>query len=65
MVREFERLKADEAKRLNHDWDVRRLLSKINYHLHTDSIKTYILPERNLPKNQEGIVYADEAEILY
>ena len=65
LVREFERLKADEAKRLNHDWDVRRLLSKINYHLHTDSIKTYILPERNLPKNQEGIVYADEAEILY
>ena len=37
MVKEFQRLKEQEQAKLG--WSVRRELSKINYHIHTDAIK--------------------------
>ena len=37
MVREFQRLKAEEQKLFG--WSAKRELSKINYHIHTDAIK--------------------------
>ncbi len=42
LVKEFQRLKADEQKALN--WSAKRELSKINYHIHTDAIKTNLIP---------------------
>lgn len=64
LIKEFQRLKEDEASRLNLDWDVKRLLSKVNYRLHTDSVKDNLLPTLHLPKEREKFVYATEADVL-
>lgn len=64
VVKEFERLKALESSQYNLEWSVRRVLSKINYRAHTDSIKDYILPRLNIEKDKERFVYANEADIL-
>ena len=42
LIKEFQRLKLEEQKQL--DWDVRRELTKINYLVHTDSIKENLIP---------------------
>ena len=44
-------------------WSVRRELSKINYHIHTDAIKQNLIPAA-LTKQQISIVYANEADVL-
>lgn len=65
LIKEFQRLKEQEQKLLNPEWDYRRFLSKLNYRLHTDAIKDNIIPRyHNLSKDQEGYIYAEEAEIL-
>jgi hypothetical protein len=64
LIKEFQRLKEDEAERLNVDWDFKRLLSKVNYKLHTESIKESLLPLLQLPKDKERFVYANEADVL-
>lgn len=64
LVKEFERLKAQESSRYNLEWNVRRVLTKINYKAHTDSIKEYIIPRLNIAKDRQKYVYADEADIL-
>ena len=62
LIKEFERLKELENK--NREWDVKRILTKNNYLIHTDAIKNYILPENNYYKNKEWLKYAEEADIL-
>jgi len=65
LIKEFQRLKEEEAKLLNPEWDYRRFLTKANYRLHTDSIKENIIPKyHNITKDQEGYIYANEAEML-
>lgn len=64
LIREFERLKEKETKGLGNQWDVRRFLAKTNYRTHTDAVKNKVLPLKNLALGKEGIVYADEAELL-
>jgi len=61
LVSEFQRLKEVEAKEL--DWNVKRQLTKINYRIHTDSIKENLIPE-NLTAKQISYVYANEADVL-
>jgi len=51
----FQRLKEVEQRQLG--WDIKRNLTKINYRIHTDAIKTNLLPKRLTPK-QTGFVYA-------
>ena len=43
---------------------MKRLLSKANYHIHTDAIKNVILPKLNISQMKQGIVYASEADLL-
>ena len=65
LIKEFQKLKDEEAKTHNLDWDVKRLLSKINYRIHTDAIKDKLENwNKNLTKDEEGYIYANEAEIL-
>lgn len=64
LVKEFQRLKDEEQNRLSGEWDFRRFLSKANYKIHTDAIRDNLIPISNLPKEKEGVVYANEAEIL-
>ena len=61
LIKEFERLKAEEQKQLG--WNAKRELSKINYRIHTDAIKNNLVP-KELTKNQINFVYAEEAEVL-
>jgi hypothetical protein len=61
LIKEFQRLKADEQKQLG--WDIRRNLTKINYRIHTDAIKEHLIPTE-LTKDQINLVYASEADVL-
>lgn len=63
VLKEFQRLK--ELDELRGKWDIRRYLSKANYKIQTDAVKRVLLPLKNLPKEQEGYVYAEEADLLY
>ena len=63
VIKDYQRLKADEAHRLEIGWDTKRELSKINYRIHTDAIKEFLItPE--LTKQEKGYKYANEADIL-
>lgn len=61
LVREFQRLKAEEQKQLA--WSAKRELSKINYRIHTDAIKANLIPAE-VTCEQAAIKYADEADVL-
>ena len=63
IIKEFQRLKEDENDRLQLTWNLHRTLSKINYRIHTASIKDNIIPNA-LNKEQIGIIYANEADVL-
>ena len=61
LIKEFERLKAEEQKQIG--WNAKRELSKINYKIHTDAIKKNLIP-KELTKYETSIVYAEEADVL-
>ena len=61
IVKEFQRLKAEEQKLLG--WSAKRELAKINYRIHTDAIKQNLIPPELSPA-QKSFVYADEADML-
>ena len=58
---EFQRLKAKEQELLG--WTAKRELSKINYRIHTDAIKSHLIPEE-VTSAQASIIYAEEADVL-
>ncbi|ORC35710.1 DNA-binding protein [Marispirochaeta aestuarii] len=61
LVKEFQRLKNEEAKQLG--WEVRRQLTKINYRIHSEAVKENLIPP-TLTKQQTSLVYATEADLL-
>jgi hypothetical protein len=63
LIKEFQRLKEDENRRLSLEWNLNRTLSKVNYRIHTDAIKENIIPA-NITKEQEQYIYASEADVL-
>ena len=62
LITEFERLKENESYQENIDWQANRILSKLNYVVHTDAIKKYIVPK--LTEEQIKFIYAEEADVL-
>ncbi|MBQ7531062.1 MAG: KilA-N domain-containing protein [Paludibacteraceae bacterium] len=64
VVKEFQRLVEAENNPLMLQWDIKRILSKTNYQLHTDSIKANIIPQLSIEKAKEYLVYASEADML-
>jgi hypothetical protein len=64
LIKEFQRLKEIETNQYNLEWNVKRILTKTNYHIHTDAIKNYILPQKEYEKDKEWIIYAEEADLL-
>jgi hypothetical protein len=64
LIREFQRLKEIESNQYNLEWNVKRILTKTNYQIHTDAIKSHIIPKKNYSKNLEWIVHAEEADLL-
>jgi hypothetical protein len=63
LIKEFQRLKIDENKRLALGWDLKRTLAKINYKIHTDAIKNHIIPPQ-VTKQAMNVIYANEADVL-
>ncbi len=61
LIKEFQRLKGEENERLSLDWNLNRALSKLNYRIHTDAIKTHIIPAL-LSTEQLNFVYANELD---
>ena len=62
IIKDYQRLKDDENSKLSLNWNLNREISKINYKIHTDAIKTYLLG--NLTKEQLSYKYASEADML-
>lgn len=62
VIQEFQRLKKNEAYQNKIDWHANRVLSKVNYVVHTDAIKNIIVP--TLTDKQKKFVYAEEADVL-
>lgn len=63
IVKEYQRLKEIESNQYNLEWNVKRILSKANYQIHTDAVKKYAIPKLS-PAQKEEWIYADEADIL-
>jgi hypothetical protein len=63
LIKEFQRLKLEENERKALGWDVKRLLAKANYRVHTDAVKEKLIPE-TVSKKQADFIYADEADVL-
>ena len=61
IVKEFQRLKEEEQRQLG--WSAKRELSKINYHIHTDAIIDYLIPD-NISNKAASFIYSDEADVL-
>ena len=62
VIQEFERLKKNEAYQNKIDWHANRVLAKVSYVVHTDAIKSVIVP--TLTEKQKKFVYAEEADVL-
>ena len=63
LIKEFQRLKDEEARAASLEWSFQRTLAKINYRIHTDAIKERLIPPQ-LTKAQIVTVYASEADML-
>jgi len=63
LIKEFQRLKDEENDRKNLDWNLNRTLAKINYRIHTDSIKENLIP-KDISKFAQSLIYANEADLL-
>ena len=62
MIQEFQRLKKNESYQNKIDWHANRVLARVNYIVHTDAIKSVIVP--TLTEKQKKFVYAEEADVL-
>ena len=62
VIQEFQRLKKNEAYQNKIDWHTNRVLAKVSYVVHTDAIKSIIVP--TLTEKQKKFVYAEEADVL-
>jgi hypothetical protein len=63
IIKDYQRLKADENNRLSLDWNLKRTLTKINYKIHTDAIKENIIP-KCITEHQQRFTYASETDVL-
>lgn len=61
VIKEFQRLKLQESEQL--EWQGKRLLTKLNYLIHTDAVKEFLVPVQ-LSNEQKSFIYATEADLL-
>ncbi len=64
LIKEFQRLKVEENERLSLGWSAKRMLTKINYKIHTDAIKEKIVLPKLLTNRDARVIYASEADVL-
>ena len=63
IIQDYQKLKASDEHMQALDWNVKRLLSKTNYRIHTDAVKENLIPP-DITKKEAGFIYADEADLL-
>jgi hypothetical protein len=63
LITEYQRLKAAENHPMLGEWNVKRVLSKVNYTLHTDAVKDFVIPKIDV-EQKKLYAYADEADLL-
>jgi len=63
IIKDYQRLKTDENSRISLEWNVNRIISKINYKIHTDAIKDNLIPCLISAKHK-SLTYANEADLL-
>lgn len=63
IIKDYQRLRAEEGSRLSLDWNLNRELSKINYRIQTDAIQENLIHNKLSPA-QIGMTYASEADLL-
>lgn len=63
IIKDYQRLKTDEDSRISLEWNVNRVISKINYKIHTDAIKENLIPKL-VSSRQQSFTYANEADLL-
>ncbi len=63
LIKEFQRLKGEESKKLESGWNTKRMLTKINYRIHTDAIQKNLIP-KVISKTEANIIFANEADVL-
>ena len=63
IIKDYQRLKKDEAERKAIGWDEKRALSKLNYHIHTDAVQTYLITDE-LTNEEKTYKFANEADLL-
>ncbi len=62
IIKDYQRLKADESHAKSLDWNIKREIIKSNYRIHTDAIKENLIP--NLTPQQIACKYASEADLI-
>lgn len=62
VIKEFQRLKEAEVGTL--EWNVNRMLAKVNYRIHADAVREHLVPPRIYNTKAEGIYFANEADLL-
>ena len=63
LITEYQRLKESEENLMLGEWNVKRVLSKVNYTIHTDAVRDFIIPKIDVER-EKTYAYADEADIL-
>lgn len=63
VIKDYQRLKADENSRISGEWNEKRLFSKINYRIHTDAVRDNLI-KPSMSRQVEGFTYANEADVL-
>ena len=63
IIKDYQRLKTEENNYQSIKWNLNRELAKINYHIHTDVVKSYLIPE-NIASKAASFVYSNEADVL-
>jgi hypothetical protein len=63
LITEYQRLKAAEANPMLGEWNVKRVLSKVNYTIHTDAVRDFVIPKMDVER-EKLYAYADEADLL-
>lgn len=64
VIREYQRLKEIENNQYGLEWNVKRILSKANYQIHTTAVRDYLIPKTGYSQAKEWLLYADEADLL-
>jgi hypothetical protein len=64
LIHEYQRLKEFEHNQYNLEWNFKRVLSKMNYQIHTDAIKNHIIPLTHIESDSQWLAYAEEADLL-